>query len=156
MRKTAGVISVAAGLAWLLACGGSERTADSGEGDTAAPAVAPAAVPAPGVAATADPTNPQLIALGNSIFHGQAAGGTCITCHGQNGAGGQLGPNLTDAEWLHGDGSYDFLVTTITNGVATPKHFPAMMPPMGGAPLTPDQVRAVAAYVYSLSRRGAS
>jgi hypothetical protein len=28
------------------------------------------------------------------------------------------------------------------------------MPPMGGASLTPDQVKAVAAYVYSLSHKG--
>jgi mono/diheme cytochrome c family protein len=90
-----------------------------------------------------------MIALGDSIFHGRAAGGTCFTCHGQDAKGTQLGPNLTDAEWLHGDGSYQFIVSNVMSGVTTPKRFPGVMPPRGGAPLTDDQVRAVAAYVDS-------
>ena len=98
---------------------------------------------------------PQMVALGDSIFHGRAAGGTCQTCHGPDAKGTPLAPNLTDSQWLHGDGSFQFLVTTITNGVPQPKQHPGPMPPMGGAQLTPDQVRAVAAYVYSLSHRGA-
>ena len=43
---------------------------------------------------------------------------------------------------------------TIQTGVPTPKKAPAPMPPMGGASLTPEQVRAVAAYEYSLSHGG--
>lgn len=101
----------------------------------------------------ADSNSPQMIALGDSIFHGQVAGGICQTCHGPDGKGTTLGPNLTDAEWLNGDGSYQFIVSTVTTGVPTPKKFPGVMPPNGGAPLTAEQVRAVAAYVYSLSRR---
>jgi mono/diheme cytochrome c family protein len=34
--------------------------------------------------------------------------------------------------------------------VPTPKKAPAPMPPMGGASLSPDQVKAAAAYVHSL------
>ena len=41
-----------------------------------------------------------------SIFHGRAL---CYACHGAN-AQGAVGPNLTDAEWIHSDGSYDFIV----------------------------------------------
>ena len=92
-----------------------------------------------------------MIALGDSIFHGQVAGGTCQTCHGPDAKGTQLAPNLTDNQWLNGDGSYQFIVNTVTNGVPNPKQHPRPMPPMGGAQLTPAQVRAVAAYVYSLS-----
>lgn len=62
-----------------------------------------------------------------------------------------LAPNLTDNEWLNGDGSYQFMVNTITSGVPKPKKYPAAMPPMGGATLTPAQVQSVAAYEYSLS-----
>ena len=94
---------------------------------------------------------PQLVALGDSIFEGQAAGGTCMTCHGPDAKGTQLAPDLTDDQWLNVDGSYQAIVNVVQNGVPTPKKHPAPMPPMGGSSLTPDQVRAVAAYVYSLS-----
>jgi mono/diheme cytochrome c family protein len=96
---------------------------------------------------------PQQIALGDSIFHGQVGGGTCSACHGQDAKGTAVAPDLTDSQWLNGDGSYQFLVKTITEGVPTPKQHPAPMPPKGGAPLTDDQVKAVAAYEYSLSHK---
>ena len=111
----------------------------------AKPAKQPAA---PGV----DSITPTMIALGDSIFHGRIAGGTCAVCHGQDAKGtAGLAPDLTDAKWLNGDGSYAFIVGVVQKGVASPKESPAPMPPMGGANLTPEQVRAVAAYVYSLS-----
>lgn len=94
------------------------------------------------------------VALGDSIFHGLAAGGTCYTCHGADAKGTQLAPDLTDATWLHGDGSEESLVQTITNGVMSPKEHSSVMPPKGGAPLTDDQVRAVAMYVKSLGGGG--
>jgi mono/diheme cytochrome c family protein len=97
--------------------------------------------------------SPQQIALGDSIFHGQVGGGTCSACHGQDAKGTAVAPDLTDSQWLNGDGSYQFIVNTITNGVPKPKQHPAPMPPKGGAPLTDDQVKAVAAYEYSLSHK---
>ena len=97
--------------------------------------------------------SPQQIALGDSIFHGQVGGGTCSACHGQDAKGTAVAPDLTDSQWLNGDGSYQFIVNTITNGVPKPKQHPAPMPPKGGAPLTDDQVNAVAAYEYSLSHK---
>ena len=96
---------------------------------------------------------PQQVALGDSIFHGQVASGTCTACHGQDAKGTAVAPDLTDATWLNGDGSYQFIVTTVTNGVPKPKEHPAPMPPKGGATLSDDQVKAVAAYVYSLSHK---
>lgn len=152
LRRSLVPIALAASGIVVAACGGGERPADGGVGDTAAVVQAPPATPGPTASGGADPASPQLIALGDSIFNGQVAGGTCVTCHGQGGTGGTLGPNLSDAEWLHGDGSYEFIVTIVNNGITTPKQFPAAMPPKGGAPLTPDQVRAVAAYVYALGR----
>lgn len=104
-------------------------------------------------AATAQDTtfSPAMLALGEKIFQGKTAGGLCFSCHGPAGKGTKgLAPNLTDATWLHGDGSYNFIVSTVEAGVPRPKEAAAPMPPKGGAMLTPDQVRAVAAYVYSL------
>ncbi|MGH7510492.1 MAG: c-type cytochrome [Gemmatimonadales bacterium] len=130
--------------ATIAACGGGEvrRAADT----TQAPATPSAAAPA-----TPRAGSPGPVALGDSIFHGQAAGGTCFTCHGQDGKGTQLAPDLTDQQWLNGDGSLQFMINTVTNGVPKPKQYPAPMLPMGGVTLTPEQVRAVATYEYSLS-----
>jgi len=158
----------------LLACGGGDR-APAGGSDTAAggapatpppaadtqpagAAEAPADTAAPGAAPAAGAGGgagtPQQIALGDSIFHGQAGGGTCYVCHGQDAKGSAVGPNLTDGEWINTDGSLEGIVKTIKSGVPSPKKAPAPMPPMGGATLTNDQVQAVAAYEYSLSHGG--
>ena len=99
-----------------------------------------------------DSITPAMIALGDSVYHGKVGGGTCAVCHGPDAKGTTgLAPDLTDGTWLHGDGSYAFIVGLVEQGVPDPKQFPAPMPAKGGANLTPDQVRAVAAYVYSLS-----
>jgi mono/diheme cytochrome c family protein len=127
---------------------GKKAAAAAGAQDTGKKAAAAAAKPAGG-----GPMSPQLIALGDSIFHGQVGGGTCTACHGQDAKGTAIAPDLTDQQWINGDGSYDFIVNTVTNGVPKPKQHPAPMPPKGGAPLTDDQVKAVAAYVYSLSHK---
>ena len=91
---------------------------------------------------------PALIAQGDSIFHSK---GNCYACHGAN-AQGAVGPNLTDAEWIHSDGSYDAIVKQVTTGVPQNESKSGiMMPPKGGSSITDDEVKAVAAYVYSLS-----
>ena len=145
-------LTVLAATLSISGCGGAERrqadtTSEGGAviGPTAA-ATAPSAAPA---AAAAE------IALGDSIFKGQVAGGICYTCHGPDATGTQLGPNLVDSEWLNGDGSLQFIQNTVTTGVAKPKKYPGVMPPFGQT-LTAQQVRAVAAYVYSQSRPGTS
>ena len=103
--------------------------------------------------AASDSITPAMIARGDSVFHGKIGGGTCYVCHGQDAKGTQgLAPDLTAGKWLNGDGSFAFIVNTVQKGVPNPKESPAAMPPMGGANLAPDQVRAVAAYVYSVSR----
>jgi glucose/arabinose dehydrogenase/mono/diheme cytochrome c family protein len=95
----------------------------------------------------------QTVALGARIYHGQVGGAPCTGCHGADGTGTVLGPNLTAKQWLWGDGSYAAIIKTITAGVPQPKQYRAAMPPMGGAQLTPAQVSAVAAYVWGLSHR---
>jgi glucose/arabinose dehydrogenase/mono/diheme cytochrome c family protein len=95
----------------------------------------------------------EMVALGDRVYHGQVGAATCTGCHGANATGTTLGPNLTDTEWLWGDGSYAAIAKTIAAGVPQPKQFRSPMPPMGGAQLTPDQVSAVAAYIWGLSHR---
>jgi cbb3-type cytochrome c oxidase subunit III len=93
---------------------------------------------------------PAAIAKGDTIFHQT---GLCYACHGSN-AEGAVGPNLTDAEWLHGDGSYDMIVATVTSGVPAQKAKTGVaMPPKGGSAISDEDVKAVAAYVYSLGRQ---
>lgn len=148
--------------AWLLgACGPSEK-APAGESVSARqPAPAPPGAGAGStVGAAASPTagspppgaTAQMVAQGDSIFHGQLGGGTCFTCHGADAKGTPLAPPLVSHKWLTGDGSYAFIQKRVTEGMPTPTPpYTAPMLPMGGAQLTPDQVKAVAAYVYAIS-----
>ncbi len=93
------------------------------------------------------------IAIGEKIFHGQAAGGTCAGCHGAKGKGTGVAPNLADTDWLNTDGSMEGIVKVINEGVAKPIKSSGPMPAKGGAKLTDEQVQQVAAYVYSLSHK---
>lgn len=103
-------------------------------------------------AAPQAPITPAMVARGDSIFHGQVAGGLCFGCHGMDGKGvAGVAPDLTSGKWLHGDGSYGAIMTTVELGVPKPKLSVTPMPPMGGAQLTPADIRAVAAYVFSFT-----
>jgi glucose/arabinose dehydrogenase/mono/diheme cytochrome c family protein len=93
------------------------------------------------------------VALGRRIYHGEVASAPCEGCHGSNGAGSPVGPDLTSGKWLWGDGSLAAITKTITDGVPRPKSYGAPMPPMGGAQLSPAEVSAVAAYVWALGHR---
>ena len=86
---------------------------------------------------------------GQDIFHGE---GVCVTCHLREGVGGPLAPDLTDDIWLNIDGEYESMVNIIMTGVPTPQEHPGQMLARAGTSITDDQVRAVAAYVYTLSR----
>jgi mono/diheme cytochrome c family protein len=66
----------------------------------------------------------------------------CAPCHGVKGAG-LVGPNLTDAEVLHGE-SFDEVVTVITQGVM------AKAMPAWASVLTPAQIADTAHYVKSI------
>jgi len=121
---------------------------------TVAGAVALSAVaPARGLAQEA--TLPQgvtkeMVAKGKKLFGGA---GLCLACHGPDGKG-TIGPNLTDQTWLHVDGSFDQIVKLVLSGVdQAASKTGQIMPPKGGSSLNEADVRAVAAYVWTLSQK---
>ena len=77
---------------------------------------------------------------------GQSKFALCAACHGAEGKGNQaLGaPNLTDKIWLHGQGE-EAIVQIVTHGKTN------VMPAQGGR-LAPEQIKVLAAYVWSLSQ----
>ena len=91
-----------------------------------------------------------MVQEGRQIY---AGAGICAACHGPD-ATGAIGPDLTDDEWLIGDGEYEQLVVQILEGVSAGEAtnpLGAIMPPKGGGAITEAQVRSVAAYVWTLS-----
>ena len=88
------------------------------------------------------------------------AEGTCARCHGRDGSGTNLAPNLTDDEWLQADGTLESIRATIASGVPRDQiKDPSRrqpMEPMGQMMIDDDQLNALAAYVWSLSREGRS
>lgn len=67
----------------------------------------------------------------------------CVACHAKDGGGNAIGPNLTDAYWLHG-GTIKNIFGTVKNGVVE-KGMPAW-----GKSMSPKDVRNVVFYVMSL------
>ena len=91
-----------------------------------------------------------MIDSGKTLF----AAASCARCHGAGGAGGQNGPKLSDSTWVQIDGSYDAIVNLIHTGVPAANikgGYRFNMRPMGGGTFTDDQVKMIAAYVYTLS-----
>lgn len=68
--------------------------------------------------------------------------GKCVACHAADGSGG-IGPDLTDAEWIHG-GTLPAITKTVAEGVPA-KGMLAWGPIIGD-----EQVAQVSAYVHSL------
>ncbi len=68
----------------------------------------------------------------------------CSGCHGSDGRGSKGFPNLTDSDWL-GEGSPDYIKKVIVEGRT------GVMPPMGAALGTAEDVKNMANYVLSLS-----
>ena len=155
-----------AGVVSLAACHSKSTKAGAAPAPAAAPAsprtAAPAAARSSGPAAkvAAAPKLPPgvtaaMVTLGDSIFNNAS----CQRCHGRGAAGGANAPSLVRTAWDHGSGSYDDILKTIMSGVPKeqlkdPSRPFAMRARGGGTtPLTDDQVKAVAAYVYSLNHK---
>ncbi len=82
-------------------------------------------------------TDPAQRALGSSTFATM-----CASCHLADG-GGQIGPNLTDKYWLHGNQPLE-IFKTVAEGV------PAKGMPPWGKILKPAQAIAVSGYILTL------
>jgi mono/diheme cytochrome c family protein len=159
-NKIWGLPLVALVVIGLSACG-SDANADGDAETDAAAAEVVSAEPAMDVADmdVADVDEQELpegvtaamVEEGEGIYNGA---GICMSCHGPTGEGiPNLGANLTDDEWLHVDGSYEQLVENIMTGVTAQESSSGVpMPAKGGTAITDDQVKAVAAYVWTLSK----
>ncbi len=87
--------------------------------------------------------DPKAHAIGERLFLTY-----CAQCHGSDARGGKGFPNLTDNDWLFG-GTPETIQTTILHGRN------GLMPPMGAALGSDQDVANVAQYVLSLSGYGA-
>jgi mono/diheme cytochrome c family protein len=89
------------------------------------------------------------IAWGKALFDGSA---NCAVCHGVGGRGTDQGPDLADAIWLHGPGTYESIVSQVLHGVPARQSVGGEpMPIRGWTPMNQEDVRAVAAYIWSIS-----
>ena len=108
------------------------------------------AAAAPVTGAEADP---RAVEQGAAIYRG----GTCPVCHHWEGQGNRRGPDLTDDEWLHGDGSLAAVQKAIETGFrhGAGRRFGGKyeMWPLGGMALDENEVEALSAFVWSLHRR---
>jgi len=106
------------------------------------------------LAAQATPERPagvtdSAIAWGNALYHGSA---NCAACHGAQGGGTDEGPALTGGLWLHGPGTYEWLVEQIKTGIPAHRTMTGKpMPMRGWVPMNDQDVQAVAAYVWSIT-----
>jgi mono/diheme cytochrome c family protein len=96
----------------------------------------------------------QMVRNGQLLFEGP---GLCTSCHRRDGKGiVGTGADLTDDVWIHSDGSFEAILGQIKSGI--PKEHSeggSPMPERGASRLTENQLRAIAAYVWTLSRRPA-
>lgn len=67
----------------------------------------------------------------------------CVSCHASDGQG-SIGPNLTDAHWIHGTGTLMDIYEVVSHGVLT-KGMPAWE-----LQLQPVELRKIVAYVGTL------
>lgn len=108
-----------------------------------------AAVETPAAPALPTGVSAAAIAAGDTVFHDNS----CIACHGPDAKGTAVGPDLTDATWLNGDGSLAAIHKIIEEGVDEPKQFRSPMPAMGGSQLSDDELKNLSAYVWSISHK---
>ena len=140
-------------LGLVPACGGGDSGADA-DAPTDAPPAADAEPPPPpelniDPALLPEGVTAEMVREGRDLFNG---GGICYTCHTMEATGGPLAPDLTDDVWINVDGEYISIVEVIKTGVSQPVEHPGAMLPRAGMPLTDEQVEALAAYAYMLSR----
>ncbi len=80
----------------------------------------------------------EIIAAGNKLYTEQG----CLACHGANGEGNAIGPNLTDNNWIHGC-SEEEIAKVIKEGVLA-KGMTAF-----GAQMSDDQISSVTKFILN-------
>ena len=82
-----------------------------------------------------DEISDELLAQGKELYNQDA----CVLCHGADGTGSDMAPDLTDDEWLHSQGDLDGIRRTVWYGVSKEqledKSRPYEMNPGGGLDL---------------------
>lgn len=147
MRDTYSGLAIAALLGAAAGCGSSRGTApDAGSTPTAEVAPATASLP--------DGVTDQMVSRGRNVY----SNGACARCHGPGGTGSKLGPSLVRGAWAQIGGSYDDIVRVVTAGVPESRirnrSYRLAMHPRGGAMNLSDlDIRAVSAYVWTISRK---
>ena len=114
---------------------------------------APAARAQPEAVAVPDSVTPERVVAGSELYND----GSCAACHAVGGRGiGRRAPDLSDIEWLHSEGDFDGIFETIFWGVpkdrmkaVTPRPFE--MHPRGGMTIDREQMKALAAYVWTVA-----
>lgn len=151
-------VSAVLAIALVAGCGGDS----GGSGDASEPAAAGSDLTSQGSpqgggvpelsidpALLPEGVTVEMVQEGRDLFNG---GGICFTCHTVEATGGPLAPDLTDDVWINVDGEYSSIVELVKTGVPQPIEHLGSMLPRAGMPLTDEQVNAVAAYAYMLSR----
>ena len=93
-----------------------------------------------------------MVEQGHDVFHGD---GLCVTCHGAD-ATGDIGPDLTDGEWLQEKGSYLSILEVVLDGVPEfASSTGTAMPPRGDTDIDDLAAQSVAAYVWRMSHPAA-
>lgn len=120
--------------------------------------------PPPGAAsqtpAPSEPTPTPPVETGNAerLVLGREAyqEAMCSMCHGAEGRGNSMGPDLTSAARVHSDGSVEGILAVLEAGVPKGEivnpRFGMAMPSAKEIVADPDRLRALAEYVASLSK----
>ncbi|HKY60453.1 MAG TPA: c-type cytochrome [Gemmatimonadota bacterium] len=103
--------------------------------------------------AVPDSVSSERVLAGSELYNG----GSCAACHAVGGRGvGRRAPDLSDVEWLHSEGDFDGIFEAIFWGVpkdrmkaVTPRPFE--MHPRGGMTIDREQMKALAAYVWTVA-----
>jgi cytochrome c oxidase cbb3-type subunit 3 len=120
--------------------GWTSTGAHKAEGDKLQAAIAPLYAKFKGMKSEDLAQDKQAMAIGERLFMNN-----CAQCHGSDARGSRSFPNLADKDWLWG-GDHAAIKNTLVQGRM------GVMPPMGAAVGTPDDVLNVAHYVMSLSK----
>jgi mono/diheme cytochrome c family protein len=93
--------------------------------------------------------NDSAVARGRDLYHGSA---NCVACHGPAGVGTDSGAALAQGIWMHGEDSFEGILSRVVHGI--PKDLSTRntaMPMRGWITLTDAEARDVAAYVWTIS-----